>query len=157
MKKITAILCVFTAVIFIFTSVCVKSENKVKIYFADRRLHMLVPSECSVYAENSEEGAEKIISVIENRNSNEIINLIPKNSGITVSVHNRTACVDIPRTYKFPLAATKENEQLFIYQIVNSLTFADGIEYVTFTVGGKCKKRFLGFLDMREIFSYRDT
>ena len=41
---------------------------------------------------------------------------------------------------------------LIVYQIVNSLTSIDGIDNVRFTVDGKVKKEYAGFIDMRETF-----
>lgn len=60
--------------------------------------------------------------------------------------------MDIRTKYFKPMPQSRELEKLLVYQLVNSLTSIEGIEYVQFTVDGDTKKGFAGFVDMREIF-----
>ena len=63
------------------------------------------------------------------------------------------AYVDISSDIAGNAEKNPENERLIIYQIVNSMTSVDGVEQVLFTIDGKVEKKFMGFLDMREIFT----
>jgi hypothetical protein len=68
-------------------------------------------------------------------------------------VTGNTAYVNLLGELSSHINKNPETEGLVIYQIVNSLTSIDGIDYVRFTIDNEVKKHLLGFLDMREIFT----
>jgi len=125
------------------------------VYFVDRQLHSLVP--LSVTPEkNIEKTAEKIISeIIEGHDYNsEILRITPNiKDSITVKTSGEIAYVNLSGKLKDKINQSRDTETLFVYQIVNSLTSIEGIEYVSFTVDGESRKDFLGFLDMRGLFT----
>lgn len=153
MKKLFVLMCIFAAIFCAVYGHAAPKDESVTVYFLDRRMHTLVPVEYTVKASSSVKTANKIISILENKKSDEVINLLPPDSGVSVKQEKNTAVVNIPTDCKFPLNSSYENERLFVYQLVNSLTSIDGIDYVKFTVQGKSVKKLLGFLDMREIFT----
>ena len=133
----------------------VSSEAVPQIFFVDRKLHRLISLD---FAEsgNPEALCRKMIAeLIDGRDNNpEILRIIPKEKHIiSVKVKNQSAIVDLSSRLKQKIAKNPENERLVIYQIVNSLTSVSGISQVQFTIDRKVEKDFLGFLDMREIFT----
>ena len=153
MKKILVVLCiVLTAVIFLNTRPG-QAVGTAKIYYADRRMHRLVPVETQIKTADVQGCAEQVMKkIVLGRNSDEIIRYIPKDSKISVKIYKNAACVDLTHEMAEKIPKNRENEQLFVYQIVNSLTSIHGIDSVTFTVDGKKSEKFMGFLNMREIF-----
>ena len=106
--------------------------------------------------ENSTEGqaTEVIAQLIEGQDKNKKIRrMIPdiKNC-LRVRVENDVAYVDISGKCIEHFQDGRVAEELIVFQIVNSLTSIDGIVKVRFTIDGKSKKDFKGFIDMRETF-----
>lgn len=133
----------------------VSTDNSPRIFFVDRRLHRLISLEISPAA-GTEKTARKIVKeLILGRDENEeILRIIPNDTdAVKVSVKKDSACVDLSSDIIPKLSKNPETERLFVYQIVNSLTSIEGINQVTFTVDGEIQKKFLGFLDLREIFT----
>lgn len=133
----------------------VSTESIPQIFFIDRRLHRLISID---YPEtgSSDKICRKIAKeIIKGKDNNEeILRLIPNKSGvISVYVEKNKAYVDISSDIAGNAEKNPENERLIIYQIVNSMTSVDGVEQVLFTIDGKVEKKFMGFLDMREIFT----
>lgn len=127
-----------------------------QIYVVDASLIRLISLDCDlVENDTSVMASEMITRLIDGFDSNRKIRRImpEKRRAMSVKVEGRTAIVNLRTKYFERLPQNKEFEQLFVYQTVNSLTSIDGIDYVRFTVDGKVRKEFAGFLDMREIFS----
>lgn len=153
MRKILIVLCVVLAAVIFTNASPGQAVGDVKIYYADRRMHRLVPVETQIKAADVQECAEQVMKkLVSGRNSDEIIRFIPQDSKISVKVHKNTACVNLPHEIAENIPKNRENEQLFVYQIVNTLTSVSGIDNVTFTVDGRVSEKFMGFLNMREIF-----
>lgn len=158
MKKIAIILLCLVAGFFLFNqgqAETSKDTEECYIYFVDRRLHRLIPLPFSPLR-TPEKTAKKIVSdIIDGKGSNpEILRLFPEiQDCISVRVISSTAYVNLLGTLSSHMNKNLETERLFIYQIVNSLTSITGIDYVRFTIDNETKKDFLGFLDMREIFT----
>lgn len=133
----------------------IQVSEEPRLFFVDRRLHRLISLEAKSAA-NTQKTARKIINelIIGRDENEEILRIIPKDADhIQVSVKNKSACVNFSSDIIPKLSKNPETERLFVYQFVNSLTSVDGIDSVTFTIDGKIQKKFLGFLDMREIFT----
>lgn len=130
-------------------------EERYRIYFVDRQLHRLIPVPFTPET-TPEKTAEKVIDeLILGRDSvTSILRLIPNDQEcMSVRIENDTACVDLSGSLRAQINKNAETEKLFIYQIVNSLTSVDGIDKVRFLIDGNKEKSFIGFLDMREIFT----
>ena len=129
------------------------------VYYIDSELLMLigVPSYCE--GESSQEMAENMLEKLRigqdfNR---KIKRQIPDiKNGMTVSVNEKTAVVNLSSEFVEKHSEGRIAEKLTVYQIVNSLTSIDGIDYVRFTINSEECKCFKGFIDMREIFSHKD-
>lgn len=136
-------------------SVYVSSSSGCQVYFVDRQLHRLIPN-FILPEKNKEKTADKIIGeIIRGRDSNsEILRIVPNiEDCISVKVSGEIANVNLSGGLTEKLNKSRDTEKLFVYQIVNSLVSVDEIEYVSFTIDGEVKKDFLGFLDMRGLFS----
>ncbi len=159
MKKIFSILLIcLLAGFFIFDygqAQTSKDTEECRIYFVDRRLHRLIPLPYSPLRTPEKTAKEMILAIIDGKDANpEILRLIPDiKDSITVRVSSGTAYVNLLGELSGHINKNAETERLIIYQIVNSLTSIDGIDYVRFTIDNQVKKEFLGFLDMREIFT----
>lgn len=161
MKKnfLISLFCLALAGFFIFNQgqafIDSDSDSSCSIYFVDRQLHRLIPTPI-LPEKNAKKTAEKIIDeILLGRDKNTaILRVIPniKNS-ISVKLSDDTAYVNLSGALPSFISKNSETEKLIIYQIVNSLVSVDGINYVQFTIDGKEEKNFLGFLDMREIFT----
>ncbi len=159
MKRNLIIFCLcITAVIFFAKNYGQATEitAPVSVYHIDRRLFRLVPIEYIPHSEKRSEIAREIISEILTKGSenSEILPLLSSaTEGISVRLKNDTAFIDIkPCLLEFS-AKNAETERLIIYQLVNSLTTIEGVTKVEFSLCGKKEKSFLGFLDMRDIFT----
>ena len=128
----------------------------VQMYVVDASLVRLIPVDEELI-ENAPEvmASEMLTKLIDGFDENKKIRRImpEKRGAVSVKLDGTTAVVNLRTRYFERLPQNKEFEQLFVYQIVNSLTSIDGIDHVRFTVNGEIKKKFAGFLDMREIFS----
>ena len=154
MKKMMAVFCAVLAAIIFINAKPGQAVSTAKIYYVDRRMHRLVPMETRIKTSDTAECAEIVLKKIaEGRDSDEITRFIPTDSKISVKEKNGTACVDLPSELARTIPKNRENEQLFVYQIVNSLTSIAGINSVTFSIDGKEMEKFMGFLNMREIFT----
>lgn len=157
MKKIVSILllCLLTGFFILSHGQASTNTDDCLIYFVDRQLHRLIPLPFPS-SKTPDKTAEKLISeIIAGKDNNpEILRLIPDVKDIiSVQVSSRTAYVNLSGELISHINKNAETEKLFVYQIVNSLTSVDGIDYVQFTIDNAVKKDFLGFLDMREIFT----
>ncbi len=126
-----------------------------QIYVVDVSMMRLISLDCELVENTPSVMASEMVSKIINGfdKNKKIRRIIPDDRRcIRVNVEGRTAFVDIRTKYFKPLPQSRELEKLLVYQLVNSLTSIDGIEYVQFTVDGDTKKEFAGFVDMREIF-----
>ncbi|MBQ7986593.1 MAG: GerMN domain-containing protein [Clostridia bacterium] len=157
MKKSFSILllCLLTG-FFIFANGQAQTDmEECRIYFVDRRLHRLIPLPFSPLR-TPEKTAKGMVSVIIKGKDNnpEVLRLFPNiKDSISVKISSNTACVNLSGELSKHINKNAETERLCIYQIVNSLTSVEGIDYVRFTIDNEIKKDFLGFLDMREIFT----
>lgn len=159
MKKLSSFLVVcLIAGFFIYNShytAPVSSDNSCQVYFVDRQLHRLIPTFISP-EKTVEATAKKIVSeIIEGRDSNSaILRIIPKSEDIiSVEVSGEVAQVNLSGELISKINKSRDTERLFVYQLVNSLLSVNGIENVAFTIDGKSQKDFLGFLDMRGLFT----
>lgn len=150
---------VILAVGFMTVGVSTREEAEtvqVKLYFADADFMRLVPENISIRKTDVQNEARTVINeLIKGRDQNpKIRRLIPgiKNC-MTVKTQDGVAYVNITRKMAQAHPDGREAERLTVYQVVNSLTSIDGIDYVRFTVNGTVQKNFMGFLDMREPFT----
>lgn len=169
MQKRKGILAVLMIVIITAAGGLAASLNRVKstdaqissvdLYFVDREMMRLVPSECYFSNRNTEQAAKIVIrELIKGRDDNEKIKRmipdIPK--GMSVYVKDMIAYVDISHQMADQIEKSRLAENLIVYQIVNSLTSIKGIDNVRFTIGGEGRKDLAGFIDMRETFIHDD-
>jgi len=155
MKKLITIFSVCMAVIF-FTHFSGQATKKteVTVYFVDRYMHRLVPVVHSIPDASVQKQAEKIIELLYTPTGSSFTQYINLKKGdIRVKLRGETVTVDLSRNILANIPKDRENQQMFIYQIVNSLCTVQGIEYVRFTVNGKQKENYLAFIDFREYFS----
>ena len=160
MKKLFSftLVCLIVAGFFIYNSgyfTPVSSSSGCQVYFVDRQMHKLIPTFISP-EKTTEQTAEKIIyEIISGRDNNSgILRIVPNiENSISVKVSGEIAYVDISGTILQNLNKSRDTETLFVYQIVNSLVSIEGIKYVSFTINGETGKDFLGFLDMRGLFT----
>lgn len=159
MKKIFVLFCLcLTACVFFSAKgrqAVTTNDTTYQIYFVDRKLHKLIPTAFETKSQSSKKIAREIIeSIIDGRDYNpEILRIIPNMENlITIHVKKDCAYIDISGELRGKITKNKENERLFIYQLVNSVTSIPEISFVQFTIDEKKQKDFLGFLDMREIF-----
>ena len=157
MKKFCVIFCIFLAGYFILESgqASTSSLQAYEIYFVDRQMHRLLPTDFKTSEKSQKKISREIInSIILGKDfNNQILRIIPDiPKCIRVKVKKGTAFVDLSSEITNHVPKNAETERLIVYQIVNSLTSIPDINFVKFTIDGKTKKDFLGFLDMREIF-----
>lgn len=160
MKKTFSILliCLLTAFFIYDYGQAQNLKNNTKncsIYFVDRQLHRLVPLPFSSLKTPEKTANAMVSNIIDGKATNsEILRLFPRlEDSISVDISGNTAHINLLGKLSSHMNKNAETETLFIYQIVNSLTSIDGIDYVQFTIDNKVQKHFLGFLDMREIFT----
>lgn len=132
-----------------------KGSDDCRIYFVDRRMHRLIPLPFQYNKSPQKTANEMISAIIAGKDSNpEILRIYPNNKDyITVNVSSNTAFVNLSGELKKYIAKNAETEKLVIYQIINSLTSIEGVDYVQFTIDHQTTKNFIGFLNMREIFT----
>ena len=152
---------IILAGIAIFAASCGRDKDvptiDTQIYFADTRLGRLLP-----YSDKVIDGAvndmaqEALDKIIAGRDSNDNIRrIVPQiDDCLKVTVDNNIAYVDILSEIKDEITVSRDIEKLFIYQVVNTLTSIKGIRFVKFTIDGEIHKNFLGFYDMRDVYSY---
>ena len=128
--------------------------TETNIYVVDSELMRLLPIETEIIDGAPDFKAGQALRVLINGydNNRKIRRLIPDDSrSLTLKVRNGCANIDI-HTKRLSGINSRDIERLFIYQLVNTLTSIDGIDTVRFTIDGEQKKRFAGYMDMREIF-----
>lgn len=157
-RYIVFALILISAPVLAIRSASTKTEKvECSVYFVDTELMRLLPHKVSLRAQTSiEERAGLILDeIIKGRDDNKKVRrLIPDiKGGLKVKMDEDTAIVDISSRLINENIKNRDAERLFIYQIVNSLTELDGIYRVRFTVDGRVSKKFMGYLDMREIFT----
>jgi len=133
-----------------------KPTVEAQMYVVDTSVVRLISLDCELVENEPSVMACEMISKLINGfdRNNKIRRILPeKRQAVSVKVDGKTAFVDLKTKYFEKLPQNKEFEQLLVYQLVNSLTSIEGIDYVRFTVDGKTTKKFAGFIDMREIFS----
>lgn len=159
MKKIFVLFCLsLTAIVYFSAGAgqAVRVNEPAQIYYVDRRLHHLIPIDYISKSSNPQKIAREITEnlILGKSDNSEILQLLPRTeNSIKVDVKKNTALVDLSSELCEKIVKNPENERLIVYQLVNSLTSIEGIDTVQFTIGGKTKRDFLGFLDMREIFT----
>ena len=115
----------------------------------------LIPVDYYVSSKNVSKNADLVIDeLIKGRDYNDNIRrIIPNNRRVLdVSVKNGVATVNISTEYLKDIKDGRFIEELFVYQIVNSLSTLDGIKRVKFLIDGKVQKNLFGYLDMREAY-----
>ncbi len=159
MKKIFVLFCLCLSACAFFTFLggqAQKTETQQhKIYYVDRKLHRLIPTDFEASSNSSEKIAREIVkNIIKGKDyNNEILRIIPDTKdAVKVRIKKDTAYIDISGDIKNHITKNAETERLFVYQLVNSITSVPEIEFVKFTIDGDVQKDFLGFLDMREVF-----
>ena len=157
MKKIISIIliCLLTGFFIWDQGKALPDTEECRIYFVDRRLHRLIPLPFP-QSKTSQKTAEEMVSslILGKDHNTEILRLIPNiKDSISVKISSNKANVNLSGELLQHINKNPETEKLFVYQIVNSLTSINGIEYVQFTIDKQVQKSFLGFLDMREIFT----
>ena len=161
MRRFVFFMIIITGVVA-FIVACNGKDNlpttTTEIYFVDERLNRLLPYECQVIDATPEDMARAVIDkLIEGRDSDYgVRRVIPAmDKCLSVTLKDTVAYVDINSKIKEEMKHREEDEKLFIYQIVNSLTSLKGIRFVRFTVDGAIHKDFLGFYDMRDTFKFK--
>ena len=159
-RKFTVVYLFFTVVIMPLFSYysnkpASKDMDRVSLFFVDRQMMRLVESEFYISDSSPDEEAKTVVKeLIEGRDENKMIRrMLPKKKdAVTVYVENNIAYVDINQKYIDFYEEGKAQEQLIIYQFVNSLSSIDGISRVKFLFDGKAVKDIFGEIDMREAF-----
>lgn len=155
MKKTILLFSVCMAVIF-FTQMLgqVPKTCDVTVFLVDRYMHRLIPIKHSIPASTPQNQAEEIIKIIcMPIKQNSSFTQYTTTDKIKVKIQGETAIVDLPEAALINIPTDRENQQMFIYQIVNSLCSVPEIEYVRFTIEGKTDENYFAFADIREIFS----
>ena len=158
-KKIIGIIIVLLCILLAGCEEKHDETPNTSVYYIDSELLMLigVPTYCE--GENNQEIAENILLKLRAGQdfNKKIKRQIPDiDNGMTVRVSEKTAFVNLSSEFVEKHAEGRIPEKLTVYQIVNSLTSVDGIDFVKFTINNKESKCFKGFIDMREIFSHKD-
>ena len=159
LKKILGIIVLLLCILLTGCEEPTDKEPNTTVYYIDSELFMLigVPTYCE--GENRQMIAENILLKLkEGQDYNrKIKRQIPDiENGMTVKISENTAFVNLSPEFVEKHTEGRVPEKLTVYQIVNSLTSVDGIEYVRFTIDNKESKCFKGFIDMRGIFSFKE-
>lgn len=157
MKRIILLFVIFSAMLIMTVSFGREAPpvTEVKLYFTDMEIFSLIPRTVQIPKTDTEGQAKLVIrKLIEGDDENlKIRRTIPKIPNcMSVSVEDGIAYVDIKRSMIQNHADGRDVEILTVYSIVNSLMSIDGINNVRFTICGKVKKDFMGYIDMRETF-----
>lgn len=130
------------------------------LYVVDAELMRLIPIEVEMCKTDKDGQAKFVIErLISGFDENpKIRRLIPDiKNAMSVKVKGSTAYVNISNKMVKNHPDGRVLEKLTVYSIVNSLTEIDGINSVRFTVNKKVTKKFMGYLDMRNIFRKEDV
>ncbi len=128
---------------------------KAELFFVDAHMMRLVSIDYYITDTDAEKQAKIIVTeLIKGRDGNDVIRrLIPNHKdALSVKLKDEVAVVDVNMKYLDEYETGKLQEELFVYQIVNSLCSLDGINRVKFTFDGEQKKNFIGDMDMREAY-----
>ena len=137
-----------------------KPTTVLKLYVTDAEMMHLIPTEITVRETDTQGEARAVISaLIRGFDENpKIRRLIPKIRGcMSVRVDGNTAYVNITPAMVNNHPEGRELERLTVYSIVNSLTSIRGINNVQFSVDGKIRRDFMGYMDMRGAFAFKDV
>ena len=159
MRRFTALYFVFLAIITVFSlnntvGTSVKMD-KVTLYFVDRQMMRLVPTEYYINASDAEGEANAVLDeLIRGRDANSSVRrVIPSSKdALSATVSGETAYININTEYMSFYERGRDQEQLVVYQLVNSIASIEGITRVKFLFDGEVKKDFLYDIDMREAF-----
>ena len=161
MKKIVFFVLILTCAA---TIAFARNEDKpmevIRIYVVDAEMMHLIPTEISIRETDTQgEAGEVISALIRGFDENpKIRRLIPKIRGcMSVKVEGNTAHVNITKAMVENHPDGRVLEQLTVYSIVNSLTSLRGIDTVQFTVDGKIRRDFMGYMDMRGAFAFKNV
>lgn len=158
MKKIIGII----LVLFFCTS-CTQDKSvfsrknnieTAQIYCVDSDLYKLIPYDVDIESKNTQQAAQMVVDkLVYGMQYEKIRHTIPcVDKGVTVRVEGDTAYVNLSEEMVETHPNDMDSEYLTVYSIVNSLASLDGVTAIKFTIDGKEKKDFKGFLDMRETF-----
>ena len=160
MRKFVFFMIIVTGAV-LFAVACANRDNvpslETELYFVDARLNRLLPyTDTIIDAQPQDMAQDALNKLIAGRDNNESARrIIPDiKESLTVRVRDNVAYVDISSDIKSEILYNRDIEKLFIYQIVNSLTSIKGIRFVRFTIDGEIHKEFLGFYDMRDVYSF---
>ena len=137
-----------------------KPTEALKLYVVDAEMMHLIPTEITVREMNTQGEARSVVdALIRGFDENpKIRRLIPKIRGcMSVKVEGNTAHVNITKAMVKSHPEGRALEQLTVYSIVNSLTSIQGIDNVQFTVDGKIRRDFMGYMDMRGAFAFKSV
>ncbi len=158
MKKIVFFALILTcAVTIIFAVNADKPVEELRLYVVDAEMLHLIPIKIRVRETDLNGEAREVISaLIRGFDDNpKIRRLIPKIRGcMSVRVKGNTAYVNISKSMIKNHPDGRELEKLTVYSIVNSLTSLSGINNVQFTINGKIRRDFMGYMDMRGAFAF---
>ncbi len=132
-----------------------KPMNKIAIYYVDKQMMRLVPVESYISETNPEKCAECVVGELmteRDYNSNIRPVLPGDKKAVSVKVKNNIAFIDLRSKYFENVPKGRIQEELIIYQLVNSISSIPGIDRIKFLIDGECRKSFFGFVDMREAF-----
>ncbi len=158
MKKIiTSFLIIALALIlcgYILSNRDTKNINA-QIYYVDRSMLRLIPINLGLGKTTTKKAAEQMVEkLIEGKDENsKIFRVIPfEKDCMSVKLKNKTAIVNLKKSFIKNKPENKIHGLLAVYSIVNSLTSIEGIDTVQFIIDGKEDKGFVSGLDMRETF-----
>ena len=157
MKKLIFIFSVCMTVIF-FTRTMGQAPKytDITVFFVDRYMHCLIPVNHSIPISSTQKQAEEIIKILSapiKEDSSFVQYSSFKQDKINVKIQGETAVVDLSQKVIEIVPPDRENQQMFIYQIVNSLCSIPEIRYVKVIVDEESGENPLTFTDLREIFS----
>lgn len=148
-------LIIITAGLFIPAKQTGEQMDRVNLYFVDRQMMRLIQVDYYVSKSTPEKEAALIISeLLRGRDENDNVRRMLPNArdAISVTVTGSTATININMKYSDFYETGKLQEELVVYQLVNSVSSVEGISRVKFLFDGKEKKKFIGEMDMREAF-----
>ncbi len=158
MKKIIISIAVIILALILCGYILIKGDIKdinAQIYYVDHSMLRLIPIDINLGKKTTKGAAEEMIEkLIEGRDENsKILRVIPfEKKCMSVKIKDKTAIVDIKKTFIKNKPENRIHGLLAIYSIVNSLTSIEGIDTVKFYINGKEDKGFVSGLDMRETF-----
>ena len=132
----------------------------IRLYVADAEMMHLIPTEITIRETDTHGEARAVIAaLIRGFDENpKIRRLIPKiRDCMSVRVEGNTAHVNITKAMVKNHPEGRDLEYLTVYSIVNSLTSIRGIDNVQFTVDGYIRRDFMGYMDMRGAFAFKEV